>query len=358
MSHEAPVEKRIEKLFEDNGIPDALVPFCKGYRKGTKKNPITNVVILNWGKEVEERSYTKANVFHKKAFLREEDLIDIDNIVLKDMKSVEDIVALENYFVYDFFLRPMKKGFYNGIRKIWPSKNEVDTVKIEWRKESENEEKVFEKDLKKSVKMFKSVMEIAKPNLVIILGNTLKKIVEHGLGEKFESSYKETIFVVVPYSYYEIAETNNEFAIVFALAGINEIKKVLKKKIEKEKIKKKESEIEKIKKNLNSYIEKKYPDYWFPLSSVLKDEFIRKGSFSYKMNLDKLENSLKWVSDNLLAKFFPEPIAQGLVWRLSQLTKCVDIMLEKNIPKPADDKAKARTAHARKAKAEKKEKAL
>lgn len=338
MSHEGPVEERIEKLFENNGIPAALVPFCKGYSKGTKQKPKTNVMVLNWGKEVEERSYTKAKVFYKGVTLCEEDLIDnnIDNNILKDMKNVEDIVPLENLFEYDFFLRPMKKGFYNDIKKVWPSENEIDAVKCEWNNEPEKAEKKnaqdnFELDLKKSVKLFNSVMEIAKPNLVIILGYTLKKVVEYGLKSNLEQSYNDVVFVVVPYSYYEIGMVNMEWPIIFSSPSI-------KKRI----------------KNINLYLEKNYPDYWFPLTSILKDEFTKSASFSYNLNRVCLEKALEWVSNNLL----PHVIAQNLDFVFSKFLKSVDTMLEKNIPKPADPDDIARTEAARKAKAEKKVAAL
>lgn len=339
MPNEGPVEKRIEKLFEKNGIPDALVPFCKGYSKGTKKKPKINVMVLNWGKEVEERSYTNAKIFFKSRTIREEDLIDNghDNNILKDLKNTGDIVPIKNLFEYDFFLRPMKNGFFKGIKKIWPSENEIDEVKCEWGKETENEEEKstrdnFELDLKKSVKLFKSVMEIAKPNLVIVLGNTLKKLVEYGLKANLEQSYEDAVFVVAPYSYYEIGAVNAEWLAILTPFILNK----------KEKIK-----------NAKNYLEKKYSDYWFSLTSILKDEFSQKASFSYNLNRNVLKKMLECLP-NLL----PQYIAQNLNFVFSQFSKSVDTMLEKNFPKPATTKEKKRTKKAREAKAEKRRKTL
>ena len=337
MPNEGPVDERIEKLFEDNGIPIALSPFCKGYSKGTKKNPKTNVMILNWGKEVKERSYTNAKTFFKSRTIREEDLIDNghDNNILKDLKKAGDIVPIKNLFEYDFFLRPMQNGFFKGIKKIWPSENEIDAIKCEWNNEPDKAEKKnmqddFELDLKKSVKLFKSVMEIAKPNLVIILGNTLKSVVEYGLKTNLEQLYNDAIFVAVPYSYYEIGVVNADWLIFFSQFA------------EKKSIK-----------NINLYLEKKYSDYWFPLTSILKDEFSKKASFSYNLNRDVLKKLLEWLP-NVLPHFF----AQNLNFVFLQFLKSVDTMLEKNLPKPADIKDIKRTEKARSVKAEKRRKTI
>lgn len=337
MPNEGLVEERIEKLFEDNGIPIALSPFCKSYSKGTKKKPKTNVMILNWGKEVEERSYTNAKTFFKSRTIREEDLIDNghDNNILKDLKNAGDIVPIKNLFEYDFFLRPMKNGFFKGIKKIWPSENEIDAIKCEWNNEPDKEEKKnmqddFELDLKKSVKLFKSVMEMAKPNLVIILGNTLKSVVEYGLKTNLEQLYNDAIFVAVPYSYYEIGVVNADWLIFFSQFA------------EKKSIK-----------NINRYLEKKYSDYWFPLASILKDEFSKKASFSYNLNRDVLKKLLEWLPNVL-----PHFVAQNLNFVFLQFLKSVDTMLKKNLPKPADIKDKKRTEKARSVKAEKKRKTI
>lgn len=311
--------------------------FVKAIVRAQKKKPKTNVMILNWGKEVEERSYTNAKSFFKSRTIREEDLIDNDhdNNILKDLKNAGDIVPIKNLFEYDFFLRPMKNVFFKGIKKIWPSENEIDAIKCEWNNEPDKEEKKnmqddFELDLKKSVKLFKSVMEIAKPNLVIILGNTLKSVVEYGLKTNLEQLYNDAIFVAVPYSYYEIGVVNADWLIFFSQFA------------EKKSIK-----------NINRYLEKKYSDYWFPLASILKDEFSKKASFSYNLNRDVLKKLLEWLPNVL-----PHFVAQNLNFVFLQFLKSVDTMLEKNLPKPADIKDIKRTEKARSVKAEKKRKTI
>ena len=332
MSNSRTVKVRVEEKFK--WISQTLIPVISdNYRIGTKKKPMNKIMVVNWGVEYKRKRFEDVESFYSGRCdkVAENDLIACKEQIrlYQDLKDPKFLEKKNNVFFYNFVVRPMKSSFYDKIKKIWPDGNQVEEVKKIWSEKDGKTRKnaslkTFMLDLEKSIDFFKSVVDIAKPNTIVICGRSLKEIIEFGLQTNLENYYKDIAFTVAPYSYFEIGfEKNEKDAILYVPCGRSD-------------------EYEMRKNEVLEYLKEKYFDYCYSFSSILQDEFSMTGLSGFKIYNSYLKRVIEAIPLKPLALYH------------SLLTKNVEFIINKYCPKPPKPEDQNRTKKARNEKAKKK----
>lgn len=294
----------------------------------------------------------------------------IDDFFKLTKLKLDEKVPQENVIFHNFLVRPMGNGFNNRMKKIFPNEEIKDVFK---------ENGVDDKDLKKSKQLLQYILDTAKPDIVVVPGMSLRT----WLSDNLEIDYfKHINFVVLPYSYYEIALHKRNLNEVVRIAWMEKYVEKFKSRMRTCQSTKERADWTKwlavqkegyLGKIWDKYSRYQYEDY--PLGIILICEMALKGSSAYlfselvlKLQLSLIESLPKRyknleeripkvlleegkvnvddIKKDLIADVLP-CLCSALNNKIKELYQSVDFIIDNNVPKPPTEEDRAKTQKGR-----------
>lgn len=200
----------VREKFRSEKIPTEIFPYIgKEYGKGKR------ILFVEWGTEWNDDKKAKNA---KRYYSGELDYNPHEDIKICSQKreieevlsKAKDYVSVESLAWCNFFIRPMRPGACDSVRELFDILDKKERTKFL------SGIRIQKEDLGKSSAMFKALIKLLCPDIILIFGETLKDILDSAFGgknfeEMLHDCYSSPVSVhVIPFSYFEKVDLDSQ----------------------------------------------------------------------------------------------------------------------------------------------------